>query len=399
MKIFVVSPGIFPVPPVKGGAVETCIYESGKYLGKGKIEVYCLGIGCSSLPSRERMENVEYLRFTPGIIAKILMHTYKLPFKRSNSFWYNLPYSLWCALRAKLMNVDIIHIHSQAQFVPIIKYFNPKAKILLHIHQLSSLENYNIWNEYLFKRVDLVIGVSRFVTDVIKKRFSGLKNKTIFVHNGVDINKFRPIWEATCKRKEMLQRFGIGDAKVVLYVGRLVKNKGLYSLVEAFRKVLNSGIKDVKLVICGGKTYCDDSETEYIKMLRSSISDFKEKVIFTGYISYVGMPEIFLLGDLLIVPSLVEEGFSLVTTEGLASGLAVIANARGGIPEIINDGENGILIFDDNIDKLKSAIIYLLKNDNKRLDYGRKGREKIEKEFSWSRVGYKLTKVYEGFTR
>ena len=396
IKIVIISPGIFPVPPIKGGAIETWIYETCKYLSENKFYVYCLGIGCSSLSSREVNGNIEYIRFWPNVISRLLLSTWKLPFKRSNSFLYNLPYSFWCSLYAKKVKADIIHVHSQAQFIPVIKYFNPSAKIILHIHQISSLEEPKIWKNFLFKKVDLLIGVSKFVMSEINKRYPLLESKTIFLHNGVDIEKFLPIWEMRQKREEIRKDFGIDNStKVILYVGRLVENKGAHILIEVFKKILNSGLTNLKLVICGSTTYSDNTITVYVESLYKTTADIKEKVIFTGYIPYEGIKEIFALADLLVIPSLVDEGFPLVAPEALASGLMVVANAKGGIPEIIKDNETGVLIYNEDKNDLEEKLTFFIKDTDKSLEFGRRGREMIASCFTWHKIGQNLEKIYE----
>lgn len=145
MKIAFISPETSPVPPIRGGAVQAKIFELITRLSKS-TEIYCFSIFDSSLPRFEKKENINFYRFKPGIMSKILTFTYKLPFKNSGSFLYWFTYSCWCAWKIKKINIDIINIYNRIQFIPILKFLNPGSKIILHIRQVSALNCKRLWN-------------------------------------------------------------------------------------------------------------------------------------------------------------------------------------------------------------------------------------------------------------
>ena len=113
-----------------------------------------------------------------------------------------MPYSLWCAWQAKKRKADIIHVHSRPQFVPILRLFNPRAKIILHIHNVSVIEpKGRLWNQSLFDKVDLVAACSEYLKGEAIKRYPNISDKTNVLHNGVDINAFNDASTNTDKKQ------------------------------------------------------------------------------------------------------------------------------------------------------------------------------------------------------
>jgi len=107
------------------------------------------------------------------------------------------------------------------------------------------------------------------------------------------------------------------------------------------------------------------------------------------------MPQAYLLGDVFVGPSQIEEGLGLVFLEAAAAALPVIATRRGGIPEVVRDGETGLLLRrPDDPGELAENILQLLRQQSLRKRLGRLGRELVSARFSWERVAGDLEKVY-----
>ncbi|MCM8775769.1 MAG: hypothetical protein NC930_05405, partial [Candidatus Omnitrophica bacterium] len=95
MKIAIVAPEVFPVPPIRGGAIETLVHEMALFLSN--LEIHIFGISDPDLPLGEKRGHITYWRYRKNILHHILLSTYKLPFKQSTSNWYYWPYSRWIA--------------------------------------------------------------------------------------------------------------------------------------------------------------------------------------------------------------------------------------------------------------------------------------------------------------
>jgi len=216
------------------------------------------------------------------------------------------------------------------------------------------------------------------------KMLRKFQNKTRIIFNGVDCKRFNPDVYA----EEIKGDLEIKDSKVILFVAALTKwhrYKGLDILIEAFRLIRDM---DIKLLIVGGGDLKSVYEG-YTKRL-----NIADKVIFVGEVPDVLLPKYYAIADMLILPSKDRsEGFGLTILEANASGKPVIGSNIGGIPGILTDNDNGILVPPNNPILLSDAIRRLVKNDELRLRMGERGRE-IALMHDWSRVALETEKIY-----
>jgi spore coat protein SA len=115
-----------------------------------------------------------------------------------------------------------------------------------------------------------------------------------------------------------------------------------------------------------------------------------------GFIPPDAMPRTYLLSDVFVGPSQIEEGLGLVFLEAAAAGLPVIATRRGGIPEVVQDRETGLLLDrQDDAEELAEKILRLLKDADLRQALGRQGRAWVEANFSWEKIAADSEDFYD----
>ncbi len=392
MKIAFVNTEFLPVPPTRGGAVEEWIERLAQ--GLKTDAVFIFSRDAQAAVDFEQRGHLRYFWFRPGWLSKLLLSTYRLPFQNGRSRFFFFPYALWCARQLKKVGPDIIHIHNRPHFVWIIRKLNPKAKIILHIHQVSAIVNDTSWAKALPKEVDLFLGCSQFIVNELKNRYEGIDGKAQVIYNGVDIEKFEPVWEKSERRVILRTKFNVVHDKVVLYVGRLAENKGAHLLIQAVQNVVGSGQRDLKLFICGARGYANRDVTPYIKNLYGLADGLKDRIFFTGFVPHEEIPDYYLMADVVVIPSEVAEGFCIITIEGLAAGVPVIASARGGIPEIISDNENGCLVHDVSVAGLQKALEDFLNRPEVYRGYTNAGRRMVEERFTWEKLSMRLQEIY-----
>ena len=339
MKVAFVNTEFLPVPPRKGGAVEEWIERMAR--GLNGHEVFILSYDPQRVYESRQDGDIRYFWFKPDTIAKIFLSTYRLPFKQEDSKWFYFPYALWCARHLQKIGADIIHIHNRPQFVWIIRRLNPRAKIILHFHQLSAIIENASWARQLPHQVDLFLGCSRFMAGEIQKRHLQTNGKTAVIYNGVDVKKFSSNGQYLEGRDSLRRKFNVTTQRVILYAGRLAENKGAHLLVGAVRNLVQAGQRDIKLFVCGSRGYSNQEMTPYIQNLYKLAEDIKDHVVFAGFVEHKNIPDYYAIADVVVIPSEVEEGFCVITIEALASGVPVLASGRGGIPEIIKNNETG----------------------------------------------------------
>ena len=192
---------------------------------------------------------------------------------------------------------------------------------------------YYKYHREIFMGAEFVICVSEDLNRKVKQMTGG-KGDTFTYYSGVDTEKFKPSFTV---RNEYRRRLGY-DKKdfLILFVGRLTKSKGIYELLNAFKLIITKDIS-VKLLLVG-------PILEKAKIKNTiKILGIDSNIKYTGGVGHEEIKGYMNAADVFVLPSWME-GLPNVAIEACACELPVIASAVGGIPEIIDDKENGLLI-------------------------------------------------------
>jgi glycosyltransferase involved in cell wall biosynthesis len=172
------------------------------------------------------------------------------------------------------------------------------------------------------------------------------------------------------------------DSRVVLFCGRLSRLKGCEHLVEAARDI------DAEVFVLG-----DGPEREELER-RAGVND---RVHFVGYVREPLLQQFYRRADIQVVPSVTDEAFGLVCAEAMASGTPVVATAVGGIPEIVVDGDCGLLVEPGSAAAIAGAVNHLLDRPVLRRRMGRRARRLVEERFTWDVIAGTFTRALEQF--
>lgn len=171
------------------------------------------------------------------------------------------------------------------------------------------------------------------------------------------------------------------DDIVFVYWGRLLPQKGVFELLEAF-KILVSNYHKAKLLIVGNANFGYSTYSTYDEKLQEICGDVQlnNRIIFTGFVPHDDMGSILSACDIGVIPSVWDDPAPLTVFEGLSKGLPLIAGNVGGIPEIIDDGNNGILVrwSPAYVNDLYVAMCKLIDSSNLRLQFSTNGKKTIE---------------------
>lgn len=229
------------------------------------------------------------------------------------------------------------------------KIFNPRVKVVWTAHLIAENNRViKLFNRAFSKFVDKVISVSKAVkTSLIKNGISPEKIKVIY--NGVDTDYFKPM-ENDSIRKEL----NIGENTLVLTtISRFNEEKGHYFLIQGIKE-LTKHITDFKVLLVG-----EGEEQSFIKE-KVKEHNLKDYVLFLGYRKDI--PEILAATDIYVSPSK-KEAISFSIIEALSCGVPVVATEVGGVPEIFEKGNGGILIPFGDKDSFVRAIVELRDNN------------------------------------
>lgn len=392
-KVAIIAPNSLPIPPIRGGGLQTVVWETVPHYREFKPYIFSnCEYAIDKLPLQETEGNIEHRRICQSSWDELKLNVRH--FTTRNYF----PYVFEIIRQIKEIKPDLIHLLNRPWFLPILrKYLGPNIKIILHHHNLYFTEMSKYRIERYLNLMDAFAGISDYtVMEEVINRFPMQADRCFTIYNGINTDKFRPKWLNTEKGMEVRSRLKIeNDDLVLMFAGRLRKEKGIHTLLEATERIVKKN-KKVKLLIVGSHFYkANDKKTSYIENLKKLAQSMRDKVIFTGFIPPSDMPDIYGASDILIVPSHTE-AFGLVYAEAGASGLPVIGSKVGGIPEVVQDSETGFLMKDpENTDELVTLIQYFINNPAKVRSFGESGRKRVEKMFSVQASAKKTEEMYD----
>ncbi len=242
------------------------------------------------------------------------------------------------------------------------------------------------FEERMLSRAKRIIAVSNFTKWELTNYYKIPENKIRVIHNGVDINKFKPAADK-CKVKEELG-FNPDDLAIVS-VGRLYARKGLFTLIESMPAVIKR-FKNAKFIISG------KGQSDEMKKLLSHAEKLgiKNNIIFTGYYPDKKLPKLYQAADVFAFSTFYEH-HPFAVLESLATGLPVVTTTVGGIPETIESGKNGFLVEPFNQKQMSERILYLLEHPSEAAEMGALARRTVEERFDWRIIVKKVLKVYD----
>jgi len=213
--------------------------------------------------------------------------------------------------------------------------------------------------------------------------FSQPQDKIDNIPNGVDVTK----WSFPFNYWEIRNRFVSKGENLILFVGRMVPEKGLDTLIYALPILLRHGIP-VKLVAVG-----EGPHKETCRRLAQDM-DLSENVHFTGHIDDWTLRALYRVADVAVFPSRFEP-FGIVALEAMAAQCPVVVSAVGGLNEIVDHEVNGLKVSSDNPEALAVAIERTLKGSDLRNRMVKNAYEKCLQVYNWDRIAEQTLQVYD----
>ncbi|GGI14803.1 glycosyltransferase family 4 protein [Gottfriedia solisilvae] len=376
MKILMVCTENLPVPPVLGGAIQTYISGSLPYLSKSH-DITIMGINDPTLPDEEIIDGVKYIR-VPGKVLELYREGV-VEYINSNQF-------------------DLIHIFNRPRLVLPIRKVAPNAKITLSMHN----DMFNLGKidpeeaKLVIEEVSNIVTVSDYVGNVIRELYPEASNKIRTIYSGVDSDRFLPGNNSKMSgiRDTLRREYGLENKTVILFAGRLSENKGVDRLIRALPQ-LSKTFKDLALVIVGSNWFSQNNVTDYVAYIRAISKKQEVPVVTTGFVSPFEMQNWFAVADIFVCTSLWQEPLARVHYEAMAAGLPIVTTARGGNPEVIIPGENGLIVENpEDPSEFATKITEILSNKSLMRSMSNRGRELAVSKYTWSRVGNEILDVW-----
>lgn len=224
----------------------------------------------------------------------------------------------------------------------------------------------------LLRKASSVIAISRFTADCVIENLGVRPEKVRVIHHGLELEKFAGQGDSLSFRRSI----GAGEENLVTFVGRLEPSKGVAYLIRAFGS-LRSRHPGSRLVIVGEGSA---ARVDALKRLVSGLGLTRD-VSFLGRVGPEVLLNAYAASYVVVLPSLME-GFGLTLLESMAASKPCVASSVGGVPEIVRDGETGILVPPGDSSALAEALSRLLADPKLASTMGRNGGAHVRQEFS-----------------
>ena len=282
---------------------------------------------------------------------------------------------------------DVIHAHDW-----LVAYAAKTLKnsynmpIVATIHATESGRNSGIHDEtqrYINDTEWMLTYEASEVKNELQRLFGLPYEKINVVPNGVNLNLFNGVERDYIFRR----RFAMDNEKIILFMGRLVYEKGIQHLISAMPKILN-GYHDSKLVICGKGGMLEELQAQVNSM------GISNKVYFAGYMNGKDVQKMYKAADIAVFPSTYEP-FGIVALEAMLSENPIVVSDIGGLNEIVQHRENGMKAYCGNPNSIADSILELLYDHKLCADITKKAKNKVRNEYNWSKIAQDTHFTYQ----
>ena len=402
MKVCFLAPELYPIWG-GGGTYAVSLLKS---LPK-TVEVYVLATR-RKVPE-DKDNSKESLDFLGDNI-----HVYNLADEKDTFFshanFQRLCYK-WVPKLHKEHHFDVVHSQHQPMSDILLKLTSKPFKYLTTVHETFSRRNKAIkqsnvgfegfessekWMVSLsiflktmetlyMKKSNAFISPSKWMQKTLHEDFKISPSNVRVVYNGVDHRKFSP----GTKRSDLIQEiYDEAGGPIVLFSGRMISTKGIHVLVKAMPKVIKE-VKDVCFVFTGG-----GNSTPYRQMIKQ-MKIPSRNYNFVGYIrDFEDLPGLYSIASVFAAPTLYEN-FPFRVLENMSCQNAIVATNIVGIPEMIKDEFNGLLVPPSNSDKLAEKIVELINDKALAKKLGQNARRTVEEQFTIQTFADKTKEAYD----
>ena len=282
-------------------------------------------------------------------------------------------FDLW-----RLMNrhrFDVIYVsgyHILIQIFPMLVLWRKPVVCHVHDYYLDTP-----FHKRLYRLLDRRITSYVVVSEAIRFRLESLgiaPEKIERIYNGIDASRFDR------ESKDIFhERYGWStEIRLVAFVGQIGPHKGPLDFVEAARVVCEQR-GDVRMLLIG------EAAGEHFEEVRQRVAELglQDRIVFCGFEDNAA--DLFTSIDILVVPSQREDPAPLVAVEAMAAGKPVIVTRSGGLPELVEHGQQGFVVERRDVKGIADAIIKLLNDPGLAEGMGKSGRRRVEKYFSIDR--------------
>ena len=360
--------------PSREGGIEIVVEELSIRMAKKGIEVTCYNR--KGKHALDKSQKVNHIKEYKGVKLKSVLTIDMKGLAAMTSSFFG-------AIKILFSKNNIVHFHAEGPcaMIPIIKFFS-KKKIIVTIHGLDwqrakwggfATKYIKFGEKMAAKYADEIIVLS----ENVKKYFKDTYNReTNFIPNGVNKPDIKDV-------DIIKDKFDLAKDSYILFLGRLVPEKGIHYLIEAYNKINT----DKKLVIAGGSS---DTDT-YFNELKEKAKD-NTNIIFTGFVQGEELEELYSNAYIYVLPSDLE-GMPLSLLEAMSYKNCCLTSDIPECKTVMDD--NGVTFKKSDVNDLKEKLQYLVDNVDKVNKYKSEAQKKKKKKYNWDDVVDKTIELYK----
>ena len=307
------------------------------------------------------------------------------------------PLYAWAARSALLREIitgayDLVHAHWVVPNGVVAGLARVEVPLAVGLHGsdvfMAEKSLFRPWVKMALNRSSLLTGCSPELVDRVC-RLGFERSRSEVIPYGVDVELFKPDSE---RRQIWRQKLGLPpEAVVALGVGRMVTKKGFQVLIPLLADLF-ARFPDFHLVLAGGG--------DRLEEFRQSTAGFSGRVHFPDVVLRDTLPDLYRAAELFVLPAVHDskgnvDGLPNVILEGMASGLPIVASGISGIPLAVSDGEQGLLVEEQDPEQLSGALRRLLESPAERARMGAAARLRATQELTWNAVARRYRRAYE----
>ncbi len=291
-------------------------------------------------------------------------------------------------------NFDVIHAHDwlTAYAGKTLKYaYNTPLVSTIHATEAGrnsgihdDMQKYINDTEWMltYESSEVIVN-SNYMKNELQRLFGLPYEKINVIPNGVNLNLFNDVQ----KDYDFRRKFAMDNEKIILFIGRLVYEKGIQTLISAMPKIL-ANYHDSKLIIAGKGGMLDELKAQVNSL------GLGNKVYFTGHLASKDVQKMYKCADISVFPSTYEP-FGIVALEAMLSGTPVVVSDIGGLNEIVDHGINGMKSYAGNANSLADSILSLLFDPKLCDTVTQNAKSKVKAEYNWTKIADSTHLAYE----
>jgi glycogen synthase len=376
-------------PPRVIGGISPHVNFLSRSLAKNGVKVHVVTCDFPGAPAHETLGGVEVYR----------VDSYKNPSPDFTSWVYLMNLNMQkeaAAIAAKLPEpIDVFHAHDwlvATAGIGLKHVFRKPLLVTMHSTEIGRRDGLHTPTEKMIHETEAwltyeawrVICCSDYMVQHVKWAFGLPSDKLSMVPNGVNPHDYEGLDKQTLSSFRL--KYALPNEKIVLYVGRLVYEKGIHILINAVPKILAK--TDAKFVIVGSG-YMQEQLSTIVKSM-----GLEHKVLFTGFVDEENLLKLQKVSDVSVVPSLFEP-FGIVALEAMAAKSPVVVSDTGGLSEIVEHDETGVKVYPNNTDSLAWGIVKILTDAAYAKHLRENAYKKILERYDWDKIAQQTIRMYE----